>query len=112
MPEDPRLRAIRIKTGVVKRLSKEKLSYEKEATDLEAKLEVFKNSDAGADDANVARQNAVLQESKMMIPDSQKRLRIGYDELVTVVQEADEDIKQSEIFKTALQVLEDAKPHL
>ena len=55
MPEDPRLKPIRIQTGVVKRLAKEKLSYQKEAAMLEEKLEAFKNSDAGADDAAVAR---------------------------------------------------------
>ena len=55
MPEDPRLKSVRIKTGVVKRLAKEKLSYQKEAATLEEKLEAFKNSDAGADDAAVAR---------------------------------------------------------
>ena len=57
MPEDPRLKAIRIKTGVVKRVAKEKQSYQKEAAGLEQKLEAFKNSDQGADDAAVARLN-------------------------------------------------------
>ena len=55
MPEDPGLKPLRIQTGVVKRLAKEKLSYQKEAAMLEEKLEAFKNSDAGADDAAVAR---------------------------------------------------------
>ena len=55
MPEDPRLKVIRIKTGVVKRLAKEKLSYQKEAATLEEKLEAFKNSDSGSDDAAVAK---------------------------------------------------------
>ena len=60
MPEDPRLKPLRIQTGVVKRLAKEKLSYQKEAAQLEEKLEAFKNSDAGSDDAAVARYDAIF----------------------------------------------------
>ena len=55
MPEDPRLKVIRIKSGVVKRVAKEKLSYQKEAAALEAKLKAFKNSDQGSEDAAIAR---------------------------------------------------------
>ena len=45
MPEtgvDPRLRAIRIKTGVAKRIAKERDSYVKEAEQHKAKLEKMK----------------------------------------------------------------------
>ena len=70
MPEDPRLKPIRIQTGVVKRLAKEKLSYQKEAATLEEKLEAFKNSDAGSDDAAVARYNGVNSKTSVsFLPD-------------------------------------------
>lgn len=39
---DPRIRQITIKTGVVKRLAKEKLSYEKEAQTNRDRIEKFK----------------------------------------------------------------------
>ena len=38
-----------------KRVAKEKLSYQKEAAALEAKLKAFKNSDQGSEDAAIAR---------------------------------------------------------
>lgn len=109
MPEDPRLKPIRIQTGVVKRLAKEKLSYQKEAAMLEEKLEAFKNSDVGADDAAVARQTAILNESKMMIPDCQRRLEVGVQELHKLVEQAEDDVKATELYAAALEALEIAK---
>ncbi|XP_044772673.1 tubulin-specific chaperone A isoform X2 [Neomonachus schauinslandi] len=42
---DPRVRQIKIKTGVVKRLVKEKMMYEKEAKQQEEKIEKMKAED-------------------------------------------------------------------
>ncbi|XP_006744080.1 tubulin-specific chaperone A [Leptonychotes weddellii] len=42
---DPRVRQIKIKTGVVKRLVKEKVMYEKEAKQQEEKIEKMKAED-------------------------------------------------------------------
>uniref|UniRef100_A0A8C5S7E3 Tubulin-specific chaperone A n=1 Tax=Laticauda laticaudata TaxID=8630 RepID=A0A8C5S7E3_LATLA len=42
---DPRVRQIKIKTGVVKRLAKEKVMYEKEAKQQEEKIEKMKAED-------------------------------------------------------------------
>uniref|UniRef100_A0A671FWT9 Tubulin-specific chaperone A n=1 Tax=Rhinolophus ferrumequinum TaxID=59479 RepID=A0A671FWT9_RHIFE len=42
---DPRVRQIKIKTGVVKRLAKEKMMYEKEAKQQEEKIEKMKAED-------------------------------------------------------------------
>ena len=39
---DPRIKAIRIKTGVVKRLAKEKVMYEKEADQQRERIQKFK----------------------------------------------------------------------
>ena len=36
--KDPRIKQLKIKTGVVKRLSKEKVSYEKEAEQIQEKI--------------------------------------------------------------------------
>nr|XP_034955818.1 tubulin-specific chaperone A isoform X2 [Zootoca vivipara] len=43
---DPRVRQIKIKTGVVKRLAKEKVMYEKEAKQQEEKIEKMKAEDS------------------------------------------------------------------
>lgn len=109
MPEDPRLKVLRIKTGVVKRLAKEKLSYQKEAATLEEKLEAFKNSDQGADDAAVASQTLIVNESRMMIPDCQRRLDVAVEDLTKLVNDAEDDVKGNEIFGGALEALEAAK---
>lgn len=40
---DPRIRTLKIKTGVVKRLTKEKLIYEKEAEQQRDRVQKFKD---------------------------------------------------------------------
>ena len=45
----------------------------------------------------------------MMIPDCQRRLDVAAEELTKLVQDADEDVKTSEIFAGALEALEAAK---
>lgn len=39
---DPRIRTLKIKTGVVKRLAKEKITYEKEATHQRERIQKLK----------------------------------------------------------------------
>jgi len=73
------LKKLKIKTGVLKRLYKDKLSYEKEIVDQEAKIEKFKAE--GKDESFMRQQINCLNESKMMIPDVQKRLVVAYEEL-------------------------------
>ena len=45
----------------------------------------------------------------MMIPDTQRRLDVAVEELTKLVQEAEEDVKTTEVFKGALEALEAAK---
>lgn len=40
---DPRIRTLKIKTGVVKRLAKEKVTYEKEAAQQRDRIQKFKD---------------------------------------------------------------------
>ncbi|XP_051499164.1 tubulin-specific chaperone A isoform X3 [Apus apus] len=51
---DPRLRQIKIKTGVVRRLAKEKVMYEKEAKQQEEKIEKMKAE--ACDDYGIKKQ--------------------------------------------------------
>jgi len=69
-PMDPRLNQIKIKTGVLKRVGKEKLSYRKEADMQKAKLDKMKED--GKDEHDVKKMGEVLQETLMMIPLSPK----------------------------------------
>lgn len=68
---DPRLRQIFIKTGVVKRYTKEKISYEKEAVKEKQRLEKFKEENR--DEHDIKKQEEVIQESLMMVPDCKRR---------------------------------------
>lgn len=54
---DPRLKALRIKTGVVKRTAKEEISYRKEAEQQKAKVEKMKA--AGKDEHDIRKMNEV-----------------------------------------------------
>jgi len=68
---DPRLRQLTIKTGVVKRLTKERLTYEKELQVEKNRLDKFKGQDA--DSHVLKKQEEVIQECVMMLPDSIRR---------------------------------------
>lgn len=68
---DPRIRQIFIKSNVVKRYAKEKHSYEKEAEKEKNRLEKFKSENR--DEHDLKKQEEVIQESLMMVPDCQRR---------------------------------------
>lgn len=76
---DPRLKQLKIKSGVVKRLAKEKTVYDKEAEQQKQRVEKYKAE--GKDEYEVRKQEEVLQEALMMIPETQRRLVRAYDEL-------------------------------
>lgn len=68
---DPRIRQLTIKTGVVRRLAKEKVVYEKEAQTNRDRIEKFKRE--GKDDHVIRKEEECLQETLMMVPDCQRR---------------------------------------
>lgn len=96
---DPRIRTLKIKTGVVRRLAKEKISYEKEADTQRVRIEKYKAD--GRDIYDVRKQEEVLQESLMMVPDCQRRLVVAYDELQRIL-DTENDMKGLEEYKTAV----------
>ncbi|XP_072937890.1 tubulin-specific chaperone A [Epargyreus clarus] len=106
---DPRIRQIKIKTGVVKRIAKEKVIYEKEAE--QQKNFIQKIKDEGQDEHNIRKQEEVLQESLMMVPDCQRRLLKAYADLKNVL-DTEQDLKENEDYVTAEQVLKDAECQL
>lgn len=70
---DPRLRQLTIKTGVLKRLTKEKTVYEREAEQQKNRIEKLKSDSEHQDDHLIKKQEEVLQECLMMLPDCQRR---------------------------------------
>uniref|UniRef100_A0A1Y1LFT0 Tubulin-specific chaperone A n=1 Tax=Photinus pyralis TaxID=7054 RepID=A0A1Y1LFT0_PHOPY len=106
---DPRLKTLKIKTGVVRRLAKEKLVYEEEAEQQRARIEKFKQE--GKDEYDIRKQEEVLQESLMMVPDCQRRLAKAIEELKNII-ENELDLKDLEDYQTAVKIIEDAKLQL
>ncbi|GAB6018941.1 hypothetical protein CHUAL_000589 [Chamberlinius hualienensis] len=106
---DPRLKPLKIKSGVVKRLVKEYAMYGKEADKQREKIEKMKLDDK--DDYNIRKQEEVLQESLMMIPDCKKRLAAAHQVLKQFV-DAEQDLIENEDYQTALNILTDAEKTL
>uniref|UniRef100_A0AC11EDM4 Tubulin folding cofactor A n=1 Tax=Ovis aries TaxID=9940 RepID=A0AC11EDM4_SHEEP len=124
---DPRVRQIKIKTGVVKRLVKEKMMYEKEAKQQEEKIEKMKAEDGENYAIKKQRcelnahvlpslhvsqvvllQAEILQESRMMIPDCQRRLEAAHTDLLQLL-ESEKDLEEAEEYKEARLVLDSVK---
>ncbi|NWW96316.1 TBCA protein, partial [Rhynochetos jubatus] len=61
------------------RLAKEKVMYEKEAKQQEEKIEKMRAE--ACDDYGIKKQVEILQESRMMIPDCQRRLEAAHADL-------------------------------
>lgn len=108
---------VKIHTGVVKRINKEKVSYEKEYNKEMEKIQKMKdNCDAGDEEmkANIKKQEEVSNETKSMVPDAERRLR----ENVMTLKNYMCDIKvpedqwsedQQVIIKNAREILEEVK---
>ncbi|KAF3701772.1 Tubulin-specific chaperone A TCP1-chaperonin cofactor A Tubulin-folding cofactor A [Channa argus] len=103
---DPSIRQIKIKTGIVKRLVREKCAYITEAKQQEEKVERMK-AEAG-DEYVIRKQMEVLQESRMMIPDCHRRLAKAHADLLQLL-ETEEDLADSEEYKEARSVLDSVK---
>ena len=76
MADAQKLRSLKIKTGVVKRYTKEKQSYEKEVADQEKKIEKFQAE--GKDELFMRQQTECLKESQLMVPEVQRRLQVKH----------------------------------
>mmetsp|Transcript_33700 Transcript_33700/g.107700 ORF Transcript_33700/g.107700 Transcript_33700/m.107700 type:complete len:113 (+) Transcript_33700:1812-2150(+) len=76
-------RQLEIKTKVVKRLAKEVAHYEEETKEHEARIEAMRSSNK--DPYDVKKAVEVLDETKLMIPDAQRRLRDALDDLENLV---------------------------
>jgi len=98
---DPRIKKLKIQTGVVKRIAKEKIMYAKEAEKEEAKLEKMKGE--GRDEYELRKQQEVIQESKQMGPDSNKRLGAACEQLKNLIEneEWEAELRESDDFKNA-----------
>merc|ERR1711862_840602 len=109
---DPRIKQLKIKTGVLKRVGKEKLSYRKEADQQKAKIEKMKED--GKDEIEIKKMGEVLQETLMMIPDCHRRLVAAHGELSSMVEtEAELNVDgEVEEFVAALAQIKEAEEQM
>jgi len=105
------LRKLKIKTGSVKRIHKELLSYGKEVEQQLSRIDKMKAENA--DPYSIKKQGEVLDESKAMIPDTKKRLEAAYKELEDQLQEIENanipSLLNQEDYKTAQVVLSEVE---
>jgi len=107
---DPRLKKLRISTGVVKRCGKEKISYRKEADMQKGKIEKMKTE--GRDEIEIRKMNECMQESLMMIPDCHRRLEKAINELKPLLEELETEFAESKEVTEAKTALEASTEHL
>ena len=120
------LRELKIKTGVLRRLSKEREMYEREVLDFTSRIEkderIDRNDDDETNDNNNARQRKqCLEESKAMVRDTFVRLEkafVDLEEFVETLVEGKEDfdvrdeVTGKEEFRLAKEQVERVKPSL
>lgn len=106
---DPRLRTIKIKTGVVKRITKEKIVYEREVEEQKDNIEKFKQK--GKDEYDIRKQEEVLQECLMMIPECKRRLFKAVEDLQKVL-DTELELKETPEYSQAANALQEAIIHL
>jgi len=109
---DPRIRQLKIKTGVLKRSGKEKLSYQKEAQQQKEKIEKMKKD--GRDEYEIKKMGEVLQETQQMVPDCHRRLVAARAEMEKMIGELEPDFGESEDkdFLAAKEVLKESETYL
>ncbi|KAK7082919.1 hypothetical protein SK128_011441 [Halocaridina rubra] len=106
---DPRIKQFRIKTGVLKRTCKEKISYEKEAEQIQEKI--AKMQEEGQDVYYIKKQDQLLQETLTVIPDCQKRLNAAYHDLKALV-DTETELEEAEEYQAAKVTVEESAGHI
>eukprot|EP00048_Salpingoeca_helianthica_P000265 m.40452 g.40452 ORF g.40452 m.40452 type:complete len:115 (-) comp10326_c0_seq1:28-372(-) len=99
---DPRARTIKIKSGVLKRMGKEREANHKEYAQQFARIEKMKAE--GKDPYDIKKQFEVLEECKMMFPNTQKRLEAAHAELKGLL-ETEKDLAETGEYKEAATIL-------
>lgn len=65
----------------------------------------------GIDDSTIKKQEEVLRESQMMVPDTQRRLETAYKDLKSIVADC-EELKEEEEYLNAQKFLAEAEKEI
>ncbi|KAJ2399511.1 hypothetical protein GGI23_002614 [Coemansia sp. RSA 2559] len=101
------LRSLKIKTGAVKRLVKERQVYFFEADKQRERIETLRLKE-GVHEADIRKQNEVLQETLEMIPHMERRIREAMEDLDNIVSSLDSE-ENDKVEEKEAQELKDAK---
>eukprot|EP01038_Epipyxis_sp_PR26KG_P004658 gene4658-6545_t len=101
--EDSSTKKLKVQIGICKRMIKEVESYKIEVTRNEARIQ--KMRDDGKDPYDIRKQEEVLQESYMMVPDSTTRMEQTLEELSSLLDEYAEDVELDEALKEEARAL-------
>ncbi|KAJ2156446.1 hypothetical protein GGF46_005180 [Coemansia sp. RSA 552] len=80
----PMARTLKIKTGAVKRLIKDREVYLREVDEQQARIAALRLKE-GVEDADIRKQNEVLEETLQMIPHMERRIREAMQDLANLV---------------------------
>lgn len=112
-------RDIRIKTGVVNRLAKELKAYRHEFENQQGRIRKMEQAMPEFDEHDIRKQIEVLDETRMMIPDTQSRLRNSIEDLSIYIDtkvdfnaSTEKDSALLDIVKLANQTIADANEAL
>lgn len=102
-------RQLKIKSGIVRRITREFESYQKEI--LKDKDRIEKLRDNGGTENDIRKQEEVLQETISMVPNTRKRLQDGLEDLMNFMKENDtvEEIITSEEWTEASVIISKAQ---
>ncbi|PWN24969.1 TBCA-domain-containing protein [Jaminaea rosea] len=101
-------RQLVIKTGVVKRLTKEEQTYIREAQEQRQRITNLE-AQPDADEWNVKQQHKVLQDCLQMVPDCRRRLEAAVEDLKLFAEGLDEELAASLEAKAAQEALQGAE---
>ncbi|KAJ1892702.1 hypothetical protein GGI16_006937 [Coemansia sp. S142-1] len=104
---------LKIKTGAVKRLVKEREIYVKEIADQQVRVEEYRQRAVSETDANkrktydadLRKQNEVLEETVQMVPHMERRIRDAMQDLENLVLAMHESIEDVEALASAKEAI-------
>lgn len=102
-------RQLKIKSGVVKRITREHDSYQKEIQKDKDRIEKLRDNNGG--EHAIRKQEEVLQETIQMIPNTKKRLQDALEDLCNFMKENDtvQEIITSEEWAESNRIVEQAR---
>ncbi|KAJ1719197.1 hypothetical protein LPJ53_005996 [Coemansia erecta] len=102
------VRTLKIKTNAVKRLVKDRSAYLSEVTAQQQRIETLRAKD-GVHEADIRKQNEVLEETVQMIPHTERRIKDSLNDLENLVLSVQSELGSTPEFADAKAAIDEAK---